>query len=371
MFAVELETVCKTHPGGVRALQDLTLRVEQGTCLTVVGPSGCGKTTLLRLIAGLETPTSGLIRLAGVSVKGVAPHRRNLALVFQRPALYPFLNVRQNLEFALTLQGMPRRQMQDRVRETADWLRITPLLERRPEQLSGGEQQRVALGRALVRQPGLLLLDEPFSSLDSALREEFRRELPLLQERLGATMIYVTHDQEEALALGDRVAALWQGRLMQVDSPTGIYDRPINRVVAGLIGSPTMNLLDGTMVWSGDRLALRAGTAEIAVPHVLTAAWSQLANREVSVGCRPEQIFQDENRADVWRMTATVTRVEHVGPAMLATLHHGPWRMVARLATTVVVREQTTVAISWRPDQTLLFDRDTGQALTAFGDADA
>jgi len=242
MVEVVLERVDKTYPGGVSAVSGLTLTIGSGEALTLVGPSGSGKTTTLRLIAGLEAPTRGLIRLAGRVINRVPPHQRDVGMVFQRPALYPHLTVRDNLAFGLSLrQGgwlfgptrAVRAEIARRVGELAGLLRIEDLLERRPAELSGGEQQRVALGRALVRRPSVLLLDEPFSGLDSGLRAEMRREMHLLRRQFPVTMIHVTHDQEEALALGDRVAVLDRGRLQQVTSPAELLAQASTRVVAG------------------------------------------------------------------------------------------------------------------------------------------
>ncbi len=269
MADLQLEGVAKTYPSGAMAVCDLNLSVGDGELLVLVGPSGCGKTTTLRLIAGLEEPTAGTIRLSGRIVNREPPRRRDVALVFQRPALYPHLSAHDNLAFGLRLAqrvpwwrhllpiGDPPLPIADRQRIAAvvGMLSLGTLLDRKPAELSGGEQQRVALGRALVRQPGLLLLDEPLSNLDATLRIELRRQLLLLRRRFRATMLHVTHDQDEVLNLGDRVAVLDRGKLQQVDVPSALLQRPANRFVAGFLGSPpracsTANSRRPTAGWS-------------------------------------------------------------------------------------------------------------------------
>src|SRR5215831_17796545 len=245
MAAVALEHVDKVYPGGTRALIDCTLAVADGELLVVVGPSGCGKSTILRLVAGLETATAGTLRIGDRVANDLAPQERNVAMVFQDYALYPYLSARGNLEFPLKMRGLPRSDMRARVERVAGLLDITALLERLPRQLSGGQRQRVAMGRALVREPTVFLLDEPLSNLDAKLRVEMRAELRRLQNSLGVTTIYVTHDQVEAMTLGDRIAVLSDGVLQQVGTPQEVYDDPANVFVAGFMGSPPMNLLRG------------------------------------------------------------------------------------------------------------------------------
>jgi multiple sugar transport system ATP-binding protein len=267
MAEVALEKVGKTYPGGIAALRDVSLRIEDGELVALVGPSGSGKTTLLRLIAGLETPTGGTIRIGDRIVNDVPPHRRDVAMVFQRPALYPHLSVRANLGFGLFLrQGLFRRTgvppvppTEERIASIARQLGLEDILDRRPATLSGGQQQRVALGRALVRRPAVFLLDEPLSNLDTRLRLEMRRELHLLHRRFRTTIIYVTHDQDEAMSLGQRIVVLDQGLVRQAGSPQELYDRPSDRFVAGFLGWPPMNLLDGELVMVDDRLSFGNG----------------------------------------------------------------------------------------------------------------
>jgi len=243
MARVGFEAVEKIYPGGTVALADFSLEVADGELVALVGPSGCGKSTVLRLLAGLETPTRGVIRLDGRDVGDLPPRERNVAMVFQEYALYPHLTVRENLAFPLRMRRVPARERAERVTQVAALLSLSALLERWPRQLSGGERQRVAMGRALVREPAAFLLDEPLSNLDAKLRVQVRAEIAELRRRAPVTMLYVTHDQVEALTLGDRVAVLERGRLQQVATPAELYARPANRFVAGFIGSPPMNFL--------------------------------------------------------------------------------------------------------------------------------
>src|SRR5438105_10865272 len=242
MARVALEHVDKVYPGGTRALSDCTLRIEDGELVVVVGPSGCGKSTLLRLVAGLEEVSAGTVRIGERVVNELSPQERNVAMVFQDYALYPYLTARGNLEFPLRMRRLARGAIRDRVEAIARLLDIVALLDRLPKQLSGGQRQRVAMGRALVREPAVFLLDEPLSNLDAKLRVQVRAEIKELQARTRTTMMYVTHDQVEAMTLGDRVVVLDRGRVQQVAPPRGLYERPANVFVAGFIGNPPMNL---------------------------------------------------------------------------------------------------------------------------------
>ena len=257
---IELCGVSRSYGKGIAALNALDLCIREGERLAVLGPSGSGKTTLLRLIAGLEEPDAGTIKIGGRETRGVPPHRRDVAMVFQNPALYPHLSVEQNLAFGLKARKVGRRDRLAKAGEIAELLGLSRLLKRRPDALSGGERQRVALGRAMARRPAVLLLDEPFSNLDDPLRASLRGELLALHRRFGSTMIHVTHDQGEAMSLGDRVAVLHEGRLMQVDSPARLYGQPAHRFVATFVGSPGMNFIDVEVVRKENEL-------RISTPH--------------------------------------------------------------------------------------------------------
>jgi multiple sugar transport system ATP-binding protein len=262
MASLSLENVRKTYRGNVQIVKGVNLEVKDGELVTLVGPSGCGKSTLLNLIAGLDTPTEGSLKLDGVDVTGASPGDRDIALVFQSYALYPHLNVRKNLEFPLRVAKLDEATIGQRVSQTAERLQLGPLLGRKPAELSGGQRQRVALGRALVRRPKLFLFDEPLSNLDAALRAQMRVEIKKLHEELKATFIYVTHDQAEAMTLSDRVAVLHEGTLQQVAPPLEIYERPANTFVATFVGSPKMNL------FPGDALELPPGNYGLRPEHL-------------------------------------------------------------------------------------------------------
>jgi ABC-type sugar transport system ATPase subunit len=337
--AVAFEQVEKVYPNGTVALADLSLEVADGELLALVGPSGCGKSTVLRLLAGLETPTRGVIRIGGRDVGGLAPQERNVAMVFQDYALYPHLSVRENLEFPLRMRRTPPAERTERVASVAELLSLGALLERQPRQLSGGERQRVAMGRALVRDPAVFLLDEPLSNLDAKLRVQVRAEIAELRRRAPTTMLYVTHDQVEALTLGDRVAVLERGRLQQVASPAELYARPANRFVAGFIGSPPMNFLPARLL-PGAR-----------------------ADGEIVAGVRPEALrLGRAGEADT--LAATVEQVEALGHETLVHVRIGgaDARWVVREPGMAEHSAGESVAVHVAPDAVYLFAAD-GRAL--------
>jgi len=267
MGAVRLESVYKTYPNGHVAARGLDLDIEDGEFVVLVGPSGCGKSTALRMVAGLETPTSGRVWIGGRDCTDVPPQGRDIAMVFQTYALYPHKTIRENLGFGLRMRGHDDADIARRVERASAALGLAELLDRKPAQLSGGQRQRVALGRAIVREPQAFLLDEPLSNLDAKLRVQTRAELSRLHRRLGATMLYVTHDQEEAMTLGDRVAIMDGGVFQQVAPPMEVYRRPANRFVAGFIGSPAMNFFTGEIRRLGDDSVFEAGTLHVPLNH--------------------------------------------------------------------------------------------------------
>ena len=281
MADITLEHLTKTYPGGITAVDDVSLRIEEGEFIVLVGPSGCGKSTLLRMIAGLEEATRGAIAIGGVEVTELAPRRRDIAMVFQSYALYPHMTVRKNIGYGLKVRRVPKDEARRRVEEVAKMLGLETMLERKPAQLSGGQRQRVAMGRAIVREPKAFLMDEPLSNLDAKLRVEMRASLAQLHARLGVTTVYVTHDQTEAMTLGQRVAVLDGGRVLQVDTPQRLYEHPRNVFVAAFIGTPAMNLVEGAIdgeevVFGGFRVPLDR------------ARRPQGGSRPVVVGVRPE-----------------------------------------------------------------------------------
>ena len=370
MAEVTLEKVSKTYPGNIAALREVNLRIADGELVALVGPSGSGKTTLLRLIAGLETPTSGTIRIGNRIVNKVPPHRRDVAMVFQRPALYPHLSVRANLGFGLFLRRKlfawrktgetPVPPTAERIARVSHQLGLEEVLERRPATLSGGQQQRMALGRALVREPAVFLFDEPLSNLDARLRLEMRRELHLLHRRLRATMIYVTHDQDEAMALGERVVVLDQGVIRQADPPQVLYDRPNDRFVAGFLGWPPMNLLDGELVVVDDRLSF--GNWELYLLTCQRPDWHSFVGRPLTLGIRPEDVRLAEGPGE-GRLSMEVRLVERLGAVQLGTLAAASWTVTARLAVTPAIQEGATVFAAFDLTRATLFDPATGRAL--------
>jgi ABC-type sugar transport system ATPase subunit len=325
MARVSFEHVEKTYPGGARALIDCSLEVADGELLVLVGPSGCGKSTLLRLLAGLDEPTRGAIRIDGRDVAAESPQSRNVAMVFQDYALYPHMTVRENLAFPLRMKKWERSAIDARVARTAELLELGALLERQPRQLSGGQRQRVAMGRALVREPAAFLLDEPLSNLDAKLRTQVRAEIETLQRRTGTTMLYVTHDQVEAMTLGDRVAVLHEGRLQQVAAPRDLYEHPANAFVAGFIGSPPMNLFAARVVRDASGgSAIAVGGALVALPGVLREGAS------VTAGVRPESLALVAPNAP-GAIAAQVEHVELLGHETLVHLRIGDLAWIARV----------------------------------------
>jgi multiple sugar transport system ATP-binding protein len=338
MARLELEGITKTFGRGAPALRGVSLAVEDGELLAVVGPSGCGKSTLLAIVAGLEAPTAGTIRIDGREVTGLSPRERDVAMVFQSYALYPHLTVRRNLAFPLEVARLGRREVDGRVEEVASLLGLGPLLERRPGELSGGQRQRVALGRALVRRPKLFLLDEPLSNLDAALRAGVRAELKKLHERLGATFVYVTHDQAEAMTLADRIAVLRDGALEQLGTPREVYGRPATAFVAGFVGTPQINLVPP------EALGLPAAPALAAL--------------------RPEDLAVSRVAAP-GALAARVWLVEPMGAETWVTVERGEARLVARCPADFEAPPGAPVHLTFEPARLHWFDREDGRRRAA------
>jgi ABC-type sugar transport system ATPase subunit len=327
MASVAFEHVEKVYPNGAHAVHDCSLGIADGELMVLVGPSGCGKTTLLRMIAGLEEVTSGTLRIGERVVNDLSPQQRNIAMVFQDYALYPHMTVRGNLEFPLKMRRLARAEIGRRVEWAAGLLDIAAVLDQLPKQLSGGQRQRVAMGRALVREPAVFLLDEPLSNLDAKLRVQVRAEIADLQRRMQATMIYVTHDQTEAMTLGDRVAVLNNGALQQVATPHEVYERPANVFVAGFIGNPPMNLFPTRLSAQGDAVCLAIGDQDLPLgSRPVPAAGSG----ELTAGVRPEA-FRFAPGAGEPAVRAVVEHVEWLGHETLAYVRAGEVRLIARL----------------------------------------
>jgi multiple sugar transport system ATP-binding protein len=293
MAGVSFDQVSKVYPDGTRAVDGVSLDIEDGEFMVLVGPSGCGKTTALRMVAGLEDISEGQIRIGERVVNHVPPRDRDIAMVFQSYALYPHLSVYENIAFGLRLHKVPKEEVDKRVREAARILDLEPFLKRKPRALSGGQRQRVAMGRAIVRQPQAFLMDEPLSNLDAKLRVHMRAEVSRLQRDLGTTTIYVTHDQVEAMTMGDRVAVMRKGEIQQVETPQELYDRPVNLFVGGFIGSPAMNMLEATIERADGALAAVAGSQRIALDQETLSARPALERcegRPMVLGIRPEDL---------------------------------------------------------------------------------
>jgi len=323
MAGITFDDVTKTYGDGFRAVSDLNLDVKDAEFVVLVGPSGCGKTTALRMIAGLEEISGGEIRIGERVVNNLPPGARDIAMVFQNYALYPHMTVAENIGFALRMRKVPKAEARRRIEETARIIGLVDHLDRKPGQLSGGQRQRVAMGRAIVREPQVFLMDEPLSNLDAKLRVQMRAEISRIQRQLAVTTVYVTHDQVEAMTMGDRVAVMRKGLLQQYDEPQRLYDRPANLFVASFIGSPAMNVLEGSLEREGDALMCRVGAAAFALPPEVVNARPALANyvgKQVVVGIRPEALDEPGRRdgGDGVRLRGRVQTVEALGSEQLA-----------------------------------------------------
>jgi multiple sugar transport system ATP-binding protein len=318
MAEIVLDRLTKRYPNGFEAVKELSLEIAEAELLVLVGPSGCGKTTALRMIAGLEDISSGDLLIGGERMNDVPEKDRDIAMVFQNYALYPHMTVAQNIAFSLKLAKRPKREIRERVAETARLLGLEELLDRRPKQLSGGQRQRVAMGRAIIREPQVFLMDEPLSNLDAQLRVHMRGEIEELQKRLGVTTVYVTHDQIEAMTMGDRVAVLRAGELQQVGTPAEVYDQPVNLFVAGFMGSPPMNLARASIQSSnGEVDAVELGSLRIPVATSARERLARLAGRPAIVGIRPEDLAGGADGDSRPTFSVNIDRVEAVGAHLL------------------------------------------------------
>jgi multiple sugar transport system ATP-binding protein len=358
MATVTFDHVTKRY-GEVTAVDDLNLEITDGEFMVLVGPSGCGKTTSLRMIAGLEEISDGTLRIGDRVVNDVAPKDRDIAMVFQSYALYPHMTVRDNLAFGLKLRKVPKADIDRRVNEAAAILSLEKLLDRKPKELSGGQRQRVALGRAIVREPAVFLMDEPLSNLDAKLRVQTRAEIARLHQRLGTTMVYVTHDQVEAMTMGQRIAVMSEAVLQQVGTPQELYDHPNNRFVAGFIGSPAMNFIDVTMEGSGPETVLTAPNVRIPLPDRFRDAVPPTTDRKLILGIRPEHIEPAAADAASGTIVGRADVVEYLGNEELIHVDVAGFDLVAMLSSDFRIRPDDELTLTANPDKVHLFDPES------------
>ena len=361
MSSVTLKSVVKQF-GTTKVVDNLSIAVQDKEFAVLVGPSGCGKTTALRMIAGLETISSGEIYIGDTLVNNMAPKDRDIAMVFQNYALYPHMNIRDNMGFGLKIRQFPSNEIEARVQEAADILGLNDLLDRKPKELSGGQRQRVAVGRAIVRKPKLFLFDEPLSNLDAKLRVAMRAEISKLHRRLGATIIYVTHDQVEAMTMADRIFIMSKGLLQQSGAPMEVYTKPANRFVAGFIGSPAMNFIDARVLAVNGALFIDAGAFRMEAPESFRLRLGPYTGRQVVFGVRPEDIAAHDSSqsGNASTMTARAEVVETLGSEIFAHLSCGMHSIVARMPVPEdPVRVGQTLQVDVRMPKTHVFDAET------------
>ena len=364
MANVKFDHVAKRF-GKVSVIEDLNLDIKDHEFMVLVGPSGCGKSTALRMIAGLEEISDGSVWIGEKVVNDLPPKDRDIAMVFQSYALYPHMTVRENLEFGLKIRKMPKDQMDKLVNEAARILDISHLLDRKPKQLSGGQRQRVALGRAIVRKPAVFLFDEPLSNLDAKLRVQMRAEISKLQHQLTTTTVYVTHDQVEAMTMGNRIAVMNNGKIQQVGTPLELYDQPVNLFVAQFIGTPPMNIVRATLTDGGNTIA--ASKFTLPVPQSLRPFTTGKEGRKIVFGLRPENILQEgkDSRGETAKITAEVEIAEPLGHEVIVHSRIGDDLLVAKLDPHTIPKIGATIPLVLELDTLHLFDAETEKRLTA------
>lgn len=367
MAGIELRNVSKIYGNAVVAVDDISLEIKDGEFMIFLGPSGCGKSTTLRMIGGLESISKGDLLIDGQRVNDVDPANRDVAIVFQNYALYPHMTVAGNLGFGLRLRGIDKTEIARRINAISEMLGIGPLLERKPAQLSGGQRQRVALGRALVREPKAFLLDEPLSNLDAKLRAAMRTELIKLHHKVGTTIIHVTHDQIEAMTMGQRICIMKDGRIVQVGAPLEVYRNPVNTFVAGFLASPPMNLFPGRLEGSGQgELFAIAGGARLPIPAAFRPAYASHAGREVTIGLRPEDFHLTPVGVSSVAVPLTAVAIELLGPEVILVAElggvGGP-EIQARMPRDFLARPGADLTLHYDLTQMHVFDAATGQVL--------
>ncbi len=369
MASLSLKNICKKYPNGFEAVKDFSLEVEDKEFIIFVGPSGCGKSTTLRMIAGLEDISSGDLIIDGKRMNDVEPKDRDIAMVFQNYALYPHMTVFDNMAFGLKLRKVPKDQIKAKVEEAARILDLTKLLDRKPKALSGGQRQRVAMGRAIVRNPKVFLMDEPLSNLDAKLRVQMRAEIASLHNRLGATIIYVTHDQTEAMTLGTRIVVLKDGVIMQVDSPQKLYNEPNNLFVAGFIGSPQMNFVEAQCVVEGSKVTLKFGEFAVTLPDAKAKKLIDggYAGKTVIFGIRPEDILDTPEALSKFAdstIESDVTGYELLGAEVLLYYTVAGANMTARVDSDTPARYGDHIKLALDPSKIHVFDKETELTIT-------
>jgi multiple sugar transport system ATP-binding protein len=365
MATVELKSITKVYEGNVQAVKNANITVQDREFVVLVGPSGCGKTTTLRMIAGLEDITGGELYIDGKLVNDVPPKDRDIAMVFQNYALYPHMTVYDNMAFGLKIRKFQKAEIKNRVDEAARILDIEELLDRKPKALSGGQRQRVAVGRAIVRKPKVFLFDEPLSNLDAKLRVQMRAEISGLHNRLQATMVYVTHDQVEAMTMGDKIVVMRDGVIQQIGDPLSLYNNPVNRFVAGFIGSPPMNFMTVKVTEEAGRMMIDEGNFKVLVDTQLSDNLKPYIGKEVVFGTRPEDLHYDMNAKEGTFLTTTVQVIEPLGAEIHVYVDTGSHVIIARTPPTVhfAVGDEARFVPQW--DRARFFDLESEQAINA------
>ena len=368
MASLSLRGIYKKYPGGVVAVSDVNLEIKDKEFIILVGPSGCGKSTTLRMIAGLEEISEGELYIGDRLVNDVAPKDRDIAMVFQNYALYPHMTVYDNMAFGLKLRKVPKDEIERKVKEAAAILDLTHLLDRKPAAMSGGQRQRVALGRAIVRSPKVFLLDEPLSNLDAKLRAQMRTEISKLHKKLGTTFIYVTHDQTEAMTLGDRIVVMKDGVIQQVDTPQNLYEKPTNLFVAGFMGSPQMNFLDATVEVNGDTASLKVAGNSIPLPPAKSKKLIEggYAGKTVTFGIRPEDVYDSEMFIETSKCVfeSTIKVYELLGAEVYLYFDLAEFPITARVDSRTTARPGDTVKFAFDVEKIHVFDKETEQVIT-------
>lgn len=361
MAELLLKNIKKIYDGGVVAAQDINIQISDKEFIVLVGPSGCGKSTTLRMIAGLEEISEGELYIDGKLMNDVPPKDRDIAMVFQNYALYPHMTVYENMAFGLKLRKYPKDEIKKRVLEAASILGIQELLDRKPKALSGGQRQRVAVGRAIVRKPKVFLFDEPLSNLDAKLRVQMRTEIAKLHKRLEATMVYVTHDQTEAMTMGDRIVVMKDGLIQQIDTPLNLYNHPINKFVAGFIGSPAMNFLDGIILEEDNLYFVENNNGiKFKIPDSIKSKLQPYKNRKVTFGIRPENIYSNSrNNNDIVKVNALLEVVEPMGNEIYLYFSTTTTQITARIETQTIPIAGSTIDLYFDLSKSHFFDKDT------------